>query len=105
MPTKYQAQVMMTSKAKPSHVRREGASWGPIASNDGVTARLKATLQPVKSPRDSSSAAAHEEWWHPPTSVSRARIRLSGAAKRIFDFLVGLALLIVATPIILIAAL
>jgi lipopolysaccharide/colanic/teichoic acid biosynthesis glycosyltransferase len=105
MPTKYQAQVMMTYKVKPSHVRREAASLAPTVSNDAVTARLKATLQPVKSPRDSSSAAAHEEWRHLPTAVSRARTLLSGTAKRIFDFIVGLALLIVATPIILIAAL
>jgi lipopolysaccharide/colanic/teichoic acid biosynthesis glycosyltransferase len=92
MPTKYQAQVMMTPKAKPSQVRRDAASLAPTASNDAVAARLKAaTLQPVKSPRDSSAAAAHQEWQHPPT--------------RTFDFVVGLALLIVATPIILIAAL
>jgi lipopolysaccharide/colanic/teichoic acid biosynthesis glycosyltransferase len=106
MPTKYQAQVMMTPKTKPSHVRREAATLAPSASNDAVTARLKTgALQPVKSPRDSSSAAAHQEWRRAPTSVSRARVMLREAAKRIFDFIVGLALLILATPIILIAAL
>jgi lipopolysaccharide/colanic/teichoic acid biosynthesis glycosyltransferase len=104
MPTKYRAQVMMTPKAKLSHLRREAATLAPTASNDAVAARLKtAAIQPLKSPRD--SAAAHQEWRHPPTSISRARIVLREAAKRTFDFVVGMALLIVATPIILIAAL
>jgi lipopolysaccharide/colanic/teichoic acid biosynthesis glycosyltransferase len=106
MPTKYQAQVMMTPKTKPSHVRREAATLAPTAGNDAVTGRLKTgALQRVKSPRDSSSAAAHQEWRRAPTSISRARVMLREAAKRIFDFIVGLGLLIVATPIILIAAL
>src|SRR6266852_5960182 len=105
MPTKYQAQVM-TPKAKPSHVRREAATLAQNASKDAVAERLKsATLQPLKTPKDSSSAAGHKKWRQPPTSIGRARIMLREAAKRIFDFTVGLALLIVATPIILIAAL
>jgi len=106
MPTKYQAQVMMTPKAKPSHARREAATLAPTASNDVLTARLNSTaIQPLKPSRDSSSAAAHQEWRHAPSPISRARIMFYGAAKRIFDFFVGLALLIVATPIILMAVL
>jgi lipopolysaccharide/colanic/teichoic acid biosynthesis glycosyltransferase len=105
MPTKYQAQVMTTPTAKASQVRREAAALAQNASNDAVGARLKpVNLQPVKTPRYPSSAAAHQDWRHPPTTVSRTRIFFYGAAKRIFDFVVGLALLIVAAPIILVAA-
>ena len=96
---------MMTPETKPSHVRRKAAALAQNAGKDAVAARLKsAALQPIKTPRDSTSAAAHQEWRYPPTSVGRARIVFYGAAKRIFDFIVGLTLLIVATPIILIAA-
>jgi lipopolysaccharide/colanic/teichoic acid biosynthesis glycosyltransferase len=96
---------MMTPKANPSQVRREAATLATTAGKGAVAARLKsATLQPVKTPRDSSFAAAHKEWRHP-TQISRTRTTFYGTAKRIFDFVVGLALLIVATPIILIAAL
>jgi lipopolysaccharide/colanic/teichoic acid biosynthesis glycosyltransferase len=105
MPTKYQAQVMMNPKVKPSHIRREAATLAQNAGKDAVAVRLKsAALQPVKTSRDSPSAAAHQEWRRSLTSVSRARVMFYGAAKRTFDFVVGLALLIVAAPIILTAA-
>lgn len=97
---------MMTPEAKPSHVRREAAALAQNAGKDAVAVRLKsAALQPIKTPTDSSSAAAHKERRHQPTPISRTETMFYGATKRIFDFVGGLVLLIVATPIILIAAL
>src|ERR1700722_13556416 len=95
---------MMTPETKPSHVRRKAAALAQQnAGKDAVAVRLKsAVLQPIKTPTDSSSAA-HKEWRHP-TPMSRTKTTFYGAAKRAFDFIVGLALLVVTAPIILIAA-
>ncbi len=101
MPTKYQAQVKMTPKVKPSQVRRDVAAMAPT-SNAGATAnRAKsAPVRPLKPVSYSSSEARFAlapQAWAPGIGYE--------IAKRALDVALGLVLLVVATPIILVAAL
>jgi lipopolysaccharide/colanic/teichoic acid biosynthesis glycosyltransferase len=92
---------MMTPEAKPSHVRRKAAILPPTASNDAAPSRVRPSplrpglgydepgLQDFRSARD---------------SAARGTGPLYAPCKRIFDLILGLVLLIIATPIILIAA-
>jgi lipopolysaccharide/colanic/teichoic acid biosynthesis glycosyltransferase len=100
MPTKYQAQVKMTPKVNPSQVRSEAATQ-PL-QNSAVAKRaggglVRPALQSVPHPA--------QEARNEPQFIAAAGTRwVYEAAKRVFDFVGGMALLVIAVPIILIAA-
>ena len=101
MPTKYQAQVKMTPKANPSQFRSE-ATAQPSSQNDSAFAKrtsagwvrpqLSALRKPQEEPVESLAGATPKE--HLVYEV----------AKRTFDMVAGVLLLILAIPIILVAA-
>jgi|SRR5579859_6821405 len=100
MPTKHRAQVKMNAEPKLSQVRRDTAVLRPSATDDTVPPRIRsATLHPVK---------GYDEPSPPQNDIGSARDSVPGPfyepCKRIFDLILGLALLIVATPVILSAA-
>lgn len=104
MPTKYQAQVKMTPKAQPSHVRTEAARLA-AASNDAVSARAPhAPFRPVSlvSPAVSERASELRGMSTPRGEGVGLGYRLS---KRVIDVALGMVLLLIAMPLILIAAL
>ena len=104
MPTKYQAQVKMTPKTQPSHARTESATLA-TASNDAVTTRAShAPLRQVNALRPAPSERAPELHSVPLYRDTNAGLgyRIS---KRMFDIVLGTVLLVIATPLILIAAL
>jgi lipopolysaccharide/colanic/teichoic acid biosynthesis glycosyltransferase len=104
MPTKYQAQVTMTTKVKPRQVPREAVALTATARNDAVSQRAKpAAVHPLKQ-HNYSSAESQNDSRFTPASVSGTKGVVYEAAKRSFDLFFGLILLIIATPIILLAA-
>lgn len=96
MPTKYQAQVKMTPKAKPSSVRTDAVALpATTASNDTLAKRPKPpSLRPVTSP-DARVAT--------PPKQENARLGYE-VSKRALDIVGGSMLLVIAIPLILIAA-
>jgi len=96
MPTKYQAQVKMTPKAKPSSVRTEAVALpATTASNDTLAKRSKPyPLRPVSS-LDVRAASVPK---HQNAGIGYE------ISKRVIDIVGGSVLLIVALPMILIAA-
>jgi lipopolysaccharide/colanic/teichoic acid biosynthesis glycosyltransferase len=104
MPTKYHAQVTMTTKAKPSQVSREAVALTATARHGTIAQRAKsAQVVPLK-PQNYSSAKSQNDTVFAPASKARTTGLAYEAAKRVFDFILGLTLLIIATPIILLAA-
>lgn len=102
MPTKYQAQVKMTPKTKPIQVRAEAVAQTTPLQDSVVTRRASVGLvRPLQSParqttdpRDASS---------PAVAATKPRL-VYEVTKRFFDVIVGLLLLVLAAPIILVAA-
>ncbi len=104
MPTKYQAQVTMTTKVKPSQVPREATALTATARSQGIARRTKsAQVVPLK-PHSYSSAKSQNDASVAPVSHGPTGVLVYEAAKRVLDFVLGLILLIIATPIILLAA-
>jgi lipopolysaccharide/colanic/teichoic acid biosynthesis glycosyltransferase len=105
MPAQHQAQVTMTPKVKPSHVRRDAAVLEHTARHDAVAKRGADSVpfRPV-SPLTGASSAPQNYAQFVASSEGREQRTWYEAAKRGFDFLLGLVLLIVAAPIILVAA-
>jgi lipopolysaccharide/colanic/teichoic acid biosynthesis glycosyltransferase len=104
MPTKYQAQVTMTTKVKPSQVVTEAvAHTVPLRSGAAARRARSAQVLPLKPYAYSSAKSQNDTIF-----ASRTEARTSGfaykAAKRVFDLIFGLILLIIAMPIILLAA-
>jgi lipopolysaccharide/colanic/teichoic acid biosynthesis glycosyltransferase len=103
MPTKYQAQVTMTTKLKQRHVQREAVALTATAPQDTLAKRAKsARVVPLKQ-HNYPPAKSQNDTLFSPTSNARNGL-VYEAAKRLFDFTLGLILLIIATPIILLAA-
>ena len=100
MPTKYQAQVKMTPKAKPSPVRSEAATQPAGLPETAVAKRSNVgVVRPMHaSPRQPSAASSE------PLITGVTERPVYDAAKRGFDIVGGFLLLLVAIPIILIAA-
>jgi lipopolysaccharide/colanic/teichoic acid biosynthesis glycosyltransferase len=104
MPTKYQAQVTMTTKVKPSQIVTEAvAHTAPLRSGAAAQRARSAQVVPLK-PQNYSSAKSQNDALFVPVSKARITGLVYEAAKRVFDFILGLILLIIATPIILLAA-
>jgi lipopolysaccharide/colanic/teichoic acid biosynthesis glycosyltransferase len=104
MPTKHQVQVTMTTKVKPSQVPREAVALTATASNENIAQRARsAQVVPLK-PHNYSSAKSQNDPLFSPMPKGRTTGLVYAAAKRVFDFALGLILLIIATPIILLAA-
>src|ERR1700730_10448243 len=103
MPTKYRAQVNMTANPKLSQVRRDAAVLPPTATDAALSARVRsATLRPIKGYDESSEP--HDDIRSARDSGPRGTGPLYEPCKRVFDLIVGLVLLVFATPIILSAA-
>ncbi len=103
MPTKHQVQVNMTVKAKSSQVRRDAAVLPQAATNDAVPPRVKpAALRSIMGYDESSEP--HNDFQSAHAAVARGTGPLYDPCKRVFDLILGLVLLIIATPIILTAA-
>jgi lipopolysaccharide/colanic/teichoic acid biosynthesis glycosyltransferase len=105
MPTKFQTQAKTKLKAAPNELRKETVALTPtrgqgsIAKQPGHThARLpQSSVQYLSSePQNEPRFVRHPE--------NRAMRVLYQPVKRGYDFLLGLVLLVVATPVILIAA-
>jgi lipopolysaccharide/colanic/teichoic acid biosynthesis glycosyltransferase len=94
----------MTTKVKPSQVSREAVALTATVRNGAVAPRAKsAQVVPLK-PHNYSSAKSQNDALFAPASTARTAGLAYEAAKRVFDFVLGLILLIIATPIILLAA-
>jgi lipopolysaccharide/colanic/teichoic acid biosynthesis glycosyltransferase len=112
MPTNYRAQVKMTPKQQTSPARRDAAAITPLRRDDSFVERTRPV--PVRVPRivrESSATEAKNETFernNPQRSVlgRRTRARAVGYAvsKRAFDLVLGSALLVIAVPIISVAA-
>jgi lipopolysaccharide/colanic/teichoic acid biosynthesis glycosyltransferase len=103
MPTKYQAQVTMTTKAKPSHAPRDAVAITAAARSDAVVPRKSAPVVPLKPVAYAVTKPLND----PRFAIAPDRVethRVYETSKRVFDLLVGLVLLAIATPIILLAA-
>jgi lipopolysaccharide/colanic/teichoic acid biosynthesis glycosyltransferase len=97
-------QVTMTTKVKPSQVSREAVALTATVRNGAPAPRAKsAQVVPLK-PHNYSSAKSQNDALFAPASKARTTGLVYEAAKRVFDFVLGLILLIIATPIILLAA-
>ncbi len=104
MPTKYQAQVTMTTKVKPRQVPREAMAQTATARNEAIAHRAKPAQVVALKPHNYSPAKSQNDTLFAPASKARTTGVVYEAAKRVFDFILGLILLIIATPIILLAA-
>jgi len=104
MPTKYQAQVTMTTKVKPSQVPRESVALTATVRNEAIAQRTKSARVVTLKPHNYSPAKSQNDALFVPVSKARTPGLAYEAAKRVFDFVLGLILLIIATPIILLAA-
>jgi lipopolysaccharide/colanic/teichoic acid biosynthesis glycosyltransferase len=112
MPTNYRAQAKMTPKQEASSARRDAVAIAALRRDDVLAERTRPA--PAKGPhmvRASSATEAKNEPFelnNPPRSISRRRTRARAigyaVSKRAFDLLLGSALLLIAAPIILIAA-
>jgi lipopolysaccharide/colanic/teichoic acid biosynthesis glycosyltransferase len=112
MPTNYRAQVKMTPKQQASNARRDAVAIAPLRRDDSLVERTRPV--PLRGPqivRESSATEAKNETVegnNPPRSISSSRTpaRAVGYAvsKRAFDLVLGSALLVVAVPIISVAA-
>jgi lipopolysaccharide/colanic/teichoic acid biosynthesis glycosyltransferase len=101
MPTKYQAQVKMTAKAKPSQLRSEAMAQ-PASLHDATVAKRSSVelVRPLQSTSRSVQEARSDQSVEPvPTQKLTYEI-----GKRCFDIVGGFLLLMVAIPIILVAA-
>jgi lipopolysaccharide/colanic/teichoic acid biosynthesis glycosyltransferase len=104
MPTKYQAQVTMTTKVKPSQVVTEAvAHTVPLRSGAAAQRARSAQVLPLK-PHNYLPAKSQSDTLLAPVSDSRIAGLVYEAGKRVFDFFLGLVLLVIAAPIILLAA-
>jgi lipopolysaccharide/colanic/teichoic acid biosynthesis glycosyltransferase len=101
MPTKYQAQVKMTPKVKPSQVRSEAAA--NTASLNAPAVPKRASVELIRPLHSGARPAQDSRSELPPGAVSKTRLAYE-VGKRAFDVVGGVALLIVAIPIILVAA-
>jgi lipopolysaccharide/colanic/teichoic acid biosynthesis glycosyltransferase len=104
MPTKFQAQVKMNTKVKPSQVPREAAALTAAMRNEVIAQRANsAHVVSLK-----SHGYAPPKLQDDARFVSISSRRVPGlaydAAKRVFDFALGLVLLAISAPIILAAA-
>jgi lipopolysaccharide/colanic/teichoic acid biosynthesis glycosyltransferase len=102
MPTKYQAQVKMTPKAKPSQMRPESATPADVARNPTIARRpISGAFPPLQSVAQTAyeapKAGAHG-------NVAAASSKAYAAAKRSIDLLGGSVLLVLSVPVILFAA-
>jgi lipopolysaccharide/colanic/teichoic acid biosynthesis glycosyltransferase len=101
MPTKYQTQVKMTPKVKPSQVRSEAAA--NTASLHGPAVPKRASVELIRPMHAGARPAQDSRSESAPGAASRARLGYE-VSKRGFDIVGGIILLIVAIPIILVAA-
>lgn len=101
MPTKYQAQVTMSSKAKPSPVRSDAAAQ-PAPLHDSAV--VKRTTVGIVRPVPSVPRKTQETRIEPGIASTETNQVAYEVAKRIFDLVGGFALLLIAIPIILVAA-
>lgn len=105
---KYQAQVTMTTEAKPSHAAREEATLGAAARLEAVTHREKlARVVPRKPHVSPPESYLNEASFASEFRESKVRTpgRFYSSFKRLYDLTLGSVLLIIATPVILFAAL
>jgi lipopolysaccharide/colanic/teichoic acid biosynthesis glycosyltransferase len=94
----------MTPTVKPSHVRRDAAVRAQSASNDAVAQRAKTTpLRPL-TPINYASSQPQNDARFLAASEGRYTGCVYESSKRGLDVFLGLVLLIIATPIILLAA-
>jgi lipopolysaccharide/colanic/teichoic acid biosynthesis glycosyltransferase len=111
MPTNYRAQVKMTSKQQAGHARRDAVAIAPTLREEPVgEPAVTAPLRSAQLVRRLPTAEAKNETFGPgvarPTAVPITRLRALTYAffKRAFDLVLGSILLVIAVPIILIAA-
>lgn len=104
MPTRFQAQVKTTTQVKPSHARSDAAPvLGPVTAKDSIAHGTRPVPVLPLNPVCQALTAQNDS-----LVVDSPDGGISGlaydAAKRLFDFCLGLVLLIIATPVILLAA-
>ena len=108
MPTNYRAQVKMTPKQEASLARRDAVVISPTLRDDPIVERASTPLRgPQRVRQLAPTETKNQPFEHDDTSQSRgARARALGYAlsKRAFDLVLGSILLVIAIPIILVAA-
>jgi lipopolysaccharide/colanic/teichoic acid biosynthesis glycosyltransferase len=105
MPTKDQARVKMNTNVKPSHVERDAVVLTASAVSDSAAKTTRsAQVLPLK-PLGYRATRVQSDARFAPASTARGAVGLGyELAKRVFDILLSLILLVVATPLILLAA-
>jgi lipopolysaccharide/colanic/teichoic acid biosynthesis glycosyltransferase len=105
MPTKYQAQVKVSRPADQGAALREPVALAPPSGLDPPKHVVKhPQLGPRRMP-DKPMAEANDVSWANVARSSRFSRLGYAAAKRVFDLVVGIVLLLIAIPIVLLAAL
>jgi lipopolysaccharide/colanic/teichoic acid biosynthesis glycosyltransferase len=108
MPTNYRAQVKMTPKQQASRARTDAVAIAPALRDDPVVDRAR-TL-PLRSPHIVVREPKNDTFEHANAPVSsssrrsRARAIAYAVSKRAIDLVLGSVLLVIAIPIILVAA-
>lgn len=102
MPTKHQAQVKMTPKVRTGPVRRESEALAPTSGSPSFVDRKKPVPIRAVTPLHIAADVRNESKFAP--SAAPGRRLAYQIAKRTFDLVIGSGLLLIATPLILIAA-
>ena len=105
MPTNYHAQAKMTPKTKAAHVRRDSVSLAPNLDKETISLQTSAISSRGSQPRIADSAFEAANTSMPAaTPESKPASFVYALSKRVFDLVLGMPLLVIATPIVLIAA-
>jgi lipopolysaccharide/colanic/teichoic acid biosynthesis glycosyltransferase len=105
MSTKYQVQVKVAPKSKADAPLRESVGLAPALNKDpGASRGVRMPPRGSQKIMDARMSEANDVSWS--TSQKRSRVAEAGyaVAKRVFDLVLGSILLIIAVPIILVAA-
>jgi lipopolysaccharide/colanic/teichoic acid biosynthesis glycosyltransferase len=111
MPTNYRAQVKMTSKQQAGNARRDAVAIAPTLRVEPIAEVRPASLRGLERIHDLRPTEAHNEAFRdkdPPRPYLSRGVRIPALgyalSKRAFDLALGSILLVVAIPIILVAA-
>jgi lipopolysaccharide/colanic/teichoic acid biosynthesis glycosyltransferase len=106
MPTNNQAQVKMSAKLKASHVHTDGVAFAPGLGKESTS--KQGSPLPRRDGHKFANFLPYDANGIPPSRRIGARARVAAilyaGAKRVFDLTLGLLLLLIAMPVVLIAA-
>jgi lipopolysaccharide/colanic/teichoic acid biosynthesis glycosyltransferase len=104
MPNNLQAQVKTNTEATPSHLRRDAVVLKTTARHDSLANHVVPAPAPPLAPLKYPVSKPQSETLPSEPKVSRGREVAYSIVKRCFDIVAGSILLLIATPVILLAA-